>query len=188
MKPVDWTVELRSRAELSEADLAAQRELGRRAWDASSEPDERYPFGIVWAPPTWLALVRDASGALIGRAGVLERTVLWGAEPVRVGGVSSVSTDPARRGQGVASAAVQRLMEFLCADLGARAGLLLASRMGRPVYARLGWQVVDGPLLCAQPDATLNWTTTFPDKPTMAWACGGQRLPKGAIDLQGLPW
>lgn len=183
-----WVVELRRRAELSEPELAEQAELGRRAWAASSEPDARYPSGLVWSPPTWLALVRDPNGRLIGRAGVLERTVRWGEQRTQVGGVSSVSTDPDYRGQGVASAAVSCVATFLCQKLGATAGLLLASRMGTHVYQRLGWQVVDGPLQCDQPAGPLIWTNEFPDKPAMAWTCTGSGLPAGPIDLQGLPW
>jgi GNAT superfamily N-acetyltransferase len=183
-----WDVVLQRQEDLSKADLAEQRELGLRAWAASPEPDERYPRGITWAAPTWLALVRDADGRLIGRAGVLERRVRWGGQAVPVGGLSSVSTDPDYRGQGVASAAVSRLMVFMCDELGAHAGLLLASRMGHPVYARLGWQVVVGPLRCDQPDAPLVWTDVFPDKPAMAWACNGRALPDGEVDLNGLPW
>ena len=182
-----WRPELRRRAELSAAEVAELAELGRRSWAASDEPDARYPGGIVWSPPTWLALVREPGGRLVGRAGVLERAVLWGGVPVLVGGVSSVSTDPDYRGQGVASAAVSSLTTFLCQELRATAGLLLASRMGTPVYRRLGWQVVDGPLQCEQPDGPLLWTTAFPDKPAMAWTCTGA-LPTGPVDLQGLPW
>jgi GNAT superfamily N-acetyltransferase len=183
-----WRAEVRRRADLSDAEIAEQADLGRRAWAASSEPDARYPSGIVWSPPTWLALVRDSSGRLIGRAGVLERTVLWGGLPTPVGGVSSVSTDPDYRGRGVASTAVSSLATFLCEELGATAGLLLASRMGAPVYQRLGWQVVDGPLECQQPDGQLLWTTAFPDKPAMAWTCTRGVLPAGPLDLMGLPW
>jgi GNAT superfamily N-acetyltransferase len=185
-----WRVEIRTRAELQEAELAEQADLGRRSWAASSEPDERYPFGIVWSPPTWLALIRDADdGRLVGRAGLLERTVLWGGLQLSVGGVSSVSTDPDYRGQGVASAAVSSLTTFMCEHLDANVALLLASRMGQPVYASLGWQVAAGPLQCAQPnDRQLVWTTAFPDKPAMAWTCAPGALPVGAIDLQGLPW
>jgi len=180
---------LRRRADLSAAEIAEQADLGRRAWAASTEPDTRYPSGIVWSPPTWLALVRDAaSGRLVGRAGVLERTIRWGGSPTPVGGVSSVSTDPDYRGQGVASAAVSCVAAFLCAELGATAGLLLASRMGAPVYSRLGWRVVDGPLQCDQPAGPLLWTAAFPDKPAMAWTCVPGSLPDGPIDLQGLPW
>lgn len=183
-----WRAEIRLRDELSDGEIAEQADLGRRSWAASSEPDARYPFGIVWAPPTWLALIREPGGRLIGRAGVLERTVLWGGVPTPVGGVSSVSTDPDSRGQGVASAAVSTLATFLCAELGATAGLLLASRMGAPLYQRLGWQVVDAPLQCEQPDGPLLWTSTFADKPAMAWTCAPNALPAGPIDLQGLPW
>jgi GNAT superfamily N-acetyltransferase len=183
-----WNVVLRQRLELSGAELAERQDLGRRAWAASSEPDERYPFGITWAAPTWFALVRDADGRLLGSAGVLERSVRWGGQDLRVGGVSSVSTDPAVRGQGVASAAVGRIMDFLCTELEAHAGLLLASRMGRPVYERLGWQVVGGPLRCEQPEGPLVWTEAFADKAVMAFACAGHVLPDGEIDLNGLPW
>lgn len=179
---------MRPRADLSAAELAEQADLGRRAWAASAETDPRYPFGLTWAPPTWLALVRDSDGRLVGRAGVLERSVRWGDRQVRTGGVSSVSTDPALRGRGVASAAVGRLMTFLCDELEAQVGLLLASRMGRPVYARLGWQVVPGSLRCQQPDGLLVWDDEFPDRPAMAWACPGFDLPPGDVDLQGLPW
>ena len=186
--PAVWQVDVCRRAELSATEIAEQAELGRRSWAASSEPDARYPFGIVWTPPTWLALVREPGGRLIGRAGVLERTVLWGGVPTPVGGVSSVSTDPDFRGQGVASAAVSSLADFLCSELGATAGLLLASRMGAPLYKRLGWQEVSGPLQCEQPQGTLLWTSTFPDKPALVWMCTANPLPAGAIDLQGLPW
>src|SRR5262249_27880121 len=107
-----WEPELRRRAELTADELAEQSDLGRRAWAASAEPDARYPRGIPWSEPTWLALVRAPDGRLIGRAGVLERTVRWNGLLVAVGGVSSVSTDPAFRGQGVASAAVSRVTTF----------------------------------------------------------------------------
>jgi GNAT superfamily N-acetyltransferase len=182
-----WHFELKQRADFSAAELEEQAALGRRTWPASSEPDARYPFGISWSPPTWLALVRDPKGQLVGRAGVLERTVLWDGQPVLVGGVSSVSTDPDYRRQGIASAAVSRLVTHMCEDLNVAAGLLLASRMGAPVYKSLGWQIVEGPLRCDQPNGPLVWTDIFPDKPAMAWACQGT-LPGGLIDLQGLPW
>ena len=186
--PPMWTVEVRPRDELSDAALAEQRALGLRSWAASTEPDERYPFGITWAPPAWLALVRDADGRLVGRAGVLIRHVTWAGREVPIGGVSSVSTDPELWGRGIASLAVSRLMRFLCDDLHAHAGLLLASRMGQPVYARLGWRPLDNPVRCAQPDGDLVWTQAFPGILPMAWPCHGRPLPAGEIDLNGLPW
>ncbi|MBV9174189.1 MAG: GNAT family N-acetyltransferase [Chloroflexi bacterium] len=182
-----WQVTLVRRDELSPETLAEQRELGLRSWAASSEPDERYPFGITWAAPTWLALVRDETGRLVGRAGVLQRQIRWGNEEVPVGGVSSVSTDPDFQGRGIARAGVSRLMRFMSDELGAHAGLLIASEMGRPVYARLGWQVV-GPLRCEQPDGSVDWNAAFPTKLAMAWPCDGHALPSGHIDLLGLPW
>jgi hypothetical protein len=70
-----WEVSLERRDEVSPPALAEQRELGLRAWAASPEPDDRYPFGITWAPSTWLALVRTKDGRLVGRAVVLEQRI-----------------------------------------------------------------------------------------------------------------
>jgi RimJ/RimL family protein N-acetyltransferase len=55
--------------------------------------------------------------------------VRWAGDDVAIGGVSSVSTDPTARRQGVATIAVRRIMDFVCGELGATAGLLLASRV-----------------------------------------------------------
>ena len=183
-----WNVDVVPRDELSEAVLAEQRTLGLRSWAASSEPNERYPFGITWAPPTWLALVRDAESRLVGRAGVLIRDVTWAGSDLRIGGVSSVSTEPELWGRGIASAAVSRLMRFLREDLQTDAGFLLASQMGQRVYARLGWRALDNPVRCAQPTGELVWAKEFPDIAPMAWPCDQRSLPTGEINLNGLPW
>jgi hypothetical protein len=46
---------------------------------------------------------------------------------------------------------------------------------------------VAGPVVCAQPQGTLNWTEELPSKPVLALACNGH-VPQGAIDVRGLPW
>ena len=131
--------------------------------------------------------MRGADGRIVGTGSVIPRTILWGGEPVPVGGISGVATDPHYGGQGVARAALARLVSFMCEELHVVAGLLLASKMGVPRYSHLGWQIVDGPLVCEQPDGPLNWTVTYPDQPPMAWASRPE-LPRGPIHLQGLPW
>lgn len=183
-----WRIEVHKRDSLGEAVLAEQRALGLRSWAASAETTERYPSGIAWTLPTWLALVRDADGRLIGRAGALLRTVTWSGNDVQIGGVSSVSTDPDWWGRGVATAAMSRIMQFLCEDLHAPAALLFASQMGRPVYARLGWRELGNRVRCAQPDGELVWNDEFPAVGAMGWTCGGRDLAEGEINLNGLPW
>jgi GNAT superfamily N-acetyltransferase len=185
-----WHVDVQPRDALNEAVLAELRELGRRSWSASAETTDRYPYAITWAPPTWFALVRDADGRLVGRAGVLLRDVTWGQQQLRVGGVSSVSTAPEVWGRGVASASVSRIMRVLCDELHAEAGLLLASQMGRSVYARLGWREVRATVRCTQPDGELVFTDEFPDVPPMVWSCGDRALADDVTDvnLNGLPW
>jgi hypothetical protein len=182
-----WQVELKLRSEYSEAELQQQSAANRRAWVTSGETDGLYPYGITWSAPTWMAVVRDTDGRIVGAGSLLARTILWGGEPVLVGGISGVATDPDYGGRGVASAALASLVRHMCEELHVVAGLLLASKMGVPRYTHLGWQIVDGPLVCAQPDGPLNWTTTYPEMPGMAWSCRPE-LPRGPIDLQGLPW
>jgi GNAT superfamily N-acetyltransferase len=183
-----WSIEVRRRDTLSDAVLAEQRELGLRSWAASAETTERYPFKIRWATPTWLALVRDTDGRLIGRAGVLVRTVTWAGNDREIGGVSSVSTDPDWWGRGVATASMTRITQFLCEDLRAPVGLLFASQMGRPVYARLGWREVTNRVVCTQPAGDLVWNDEFPSVGAMAWTCDGRDFAEGDINLNGLPW
>jgi GNAT superfamily N-acetyltransferase len=183
-----WSIEVHRRDALTDTIVAEQRRLGLRSWAASPETTERYPFGVTWAAPTWLALVRDTDGRLIGRAGVLLRTVTWADTDVQIGGVSSVSTDPDWWGRGVASAAVSRIMQMLCEDLHAPIGLLFASQMGRPVYRRLGWRELTNRVRCTQPEGDLVWNDEFPSVGAMGWTCDGRELVEGEINLNGPPW
>jgi hypothetical protein len=75
----------------------------------------------------------------------------------------------------------------VCSQLGAELALLFSSEMGVPLYTSLGWRFVAGPVVCAQPQGTLNWTEELPSKPVLALACNGH-VPQGAIDVRGLPW
>jgi hypothetical protein len=79
-------------------------------------------------------------------------------------------------------------MRFLCHELPTDTGLLFASKMGQPVYARLGWRPIDNPVRCTQPDGEMVWADEFPDILPMAWHCNGRPLPAGEINLKGLPW
>jgi GNAT superfamily N-acetyltransferase len=125
---------------------------------------------------------------IVGRAGIVERFIRIGEELMHVGGVSAVATHPDWWRRGVATMALRRASAFVCEELGAHAGLLLATRMAAPLYERIGWRRMNGPLICEQPEEQLRWTEAFPDKPVMGLPCGGREPPDGPIDLCGLPW
>jgi hypothetical protein len=68
-------------------------------------------------------------------------------------------------------------------ELGAEFALLLCRQEVTPVYARLGWKIVDGPTTFWQPGGRLTYSEL-----TMIFECGQQSWPTGPIDLGGLPW
>jgi hypothetical protein len=124
---------------------------------------------------------------LISHAAVVERTISVNRASVRVGGLAAVFTHPERRRRGAASAAVGCASDLVCSQLDAEFALLFSSEMGVPLYTSLGWRPVAGPVVCAQPQGTLNWTLELPSKPVLVLACKGQ-LPEGPIDVLGFPW
>src|SRR5262249_25448693 len=58
-----------------------------------------------------------------------------------IGGVYWVGTTPAARGRGLGEL-VTRIVGHLAVDVGARVVVLQASRMGEPIYRRMGYREV----------------------------------------------
>jgi GNAT superfamily N-acetyltransferase len=184
------SVELRRSDELLDTEREEIRALARVAWGPPEvvAADSAVRRGVVWATDyAWQVLVREADGLLISHAAVVERAISVNGASVRVGGLAAVITHPERRRRGAARLAVRCASEMVCNQLGAELALLFSSEMGVPLYTSLGWRPVAGPVMCAQPQGTLNWTEELPSKPVLALACKGQ-VPDGAIDVRGLPW
>jgi predicted acetyltransferase len=120
---------------------------------------------------------------LVSRLGIVERVVLVSEQAVQVGGISGVITHPEWRGRKIASAVLKKAVEFMTNELNVEFILLLCRQKVAPVYARLGWEPVDGPTIFWQPGGKL----TYP-KLTMILECGRKSWPTGPIDLCGLPW
>ena len=114
---------------------------------------------------------------------IINRMATVGGVSLRLGGIGGVATHPEWRGRGLATLALRLaevwLRELLLADF----GLLICSQARRPFYERLGWRVVDGPLVFDQPTGKV----TFGDV-TMVLPCLRSEWPTGTIDLRGLPW
>jgi GNAT superfamily N-acetyltransferase len=183
-------VEVRRRDDVSERQRDELREVGRQAWNTSEEGGRILARGITWADGefAWVVLVRDDEGQLVSRAWMLERTILVGGRPLRAGGIGGVATRPEFWRQGAATRALQAAAQFLCGELRVAFGLLFSSRMAVPLYERLGWRIIRGPVVFDQPGGKLSWTEEFPENPPMALPCRGEEIPEGPVDLCGLPW
>ena len=103
------------------------------------------------APKSWRVLVWDGD-RLVSSVGVLERTITVAGQPIRVGGIGSVGTDPSYRGRGLATDAMTAAMTFVCGELGAASGFLLCREHVAGFYARLSWSRVAAPVVFEQPD------------------------------------
>jgi aminoglycoside 2'-N-acetyltransferase I len=142
-------------------------------------------FGHIpyqWAKPNWYVLTLSED-KLISCLGILERVVAVDGQPIQLAGIGSVMTHPEWRGRGIASALLEKTAAFIRGDLGVQFGLLLCRKEVVPLYAKLGWKLVEGPTIFDQPTGKM----TYP-RLTMVLPCGEKEWPTGPIDLCGLPW
>lgn len=165
------------------------RELAARVWGPPEQRAKRFPsLRLTWAGPSgWIVRVRD-EGQLVSSVGIVQRTVLRRERCVDIGGISGMMTDPAHQRRGFGRAAMERAADFILQELRAEMGLLLSSESAVPFFLRLGWRVIEGPVLCEQPEGTLDFTEAFPHEPAMVLVPAGHAVPTGTINLRGLPW
>src|SRR5919202_2170191 len=140
-------VELRRSEELTAQDRDQLGDLFSQVWGAPVNAGRTTVGAITWAVGApWAVLVRDDDGDMVCHVGILERTILVGGCPFRVGGIARVATFPEWRRRGAATLAMRKAAEFMRHELDVDFGLLFPSRMAAPLYARLGWRAVKGPL------------------------------------------
>lgn len=139
--------------------------------------------GYEWAHSEWHVLLM-IDGQPVSHAELVERTGTVNSQPVHLGGVGGVTTLPEWRGRGLATAVMGAATAFLRDRLGVAFGLLICGKGTAPLYRRLGWEIVEGPLLFDQRGGKV----TFSDGVTMVLPCTEKTWPTGTIDLCGLPW
>jgi predicted acetyltransferase len=122
-------------------------------------------------------------GNLVGRIGILQRTISVGQELLPVAGICGVVTISEYRGRGIASALLGESVAFIKRRLGLPFALLTCNLRLEVFYQRLGWKTVCGPTIFTQPGGvrTCGGLTMIVECETRPW-------PEGAIDLCGLPW
>jgi GNAT superfamily N-acetyltransferase len=135
-----------------------------------------------WSDVNWHVMLR-VDGQLVSHVEIVERTGTVDGEPVKLGGIGGVVTLPEWRGRGLATAALARATALMRDELQVAFGLLICGQNMIPFYGRLGWHVVEGPLVFDQPDGKVVF-----DDVTMVLPCASEFWPAGTIDLCGLPW
>jgi GNAT superfamily N-acetyltransferase len=175
-------------AVVSTEELEAWRRLQARVYP----PDEaRMGAELQWAKsePTDYFIRLWVAGGLRACAWLTQRTVAIGEREALVAGVRGVMTDPGYRRLGLGRIVMQRTHELMRSFVDCDFGLLFSSVMAVPFYLSLGWQTVDGPVMCDQPDGRINYTERLPTAPVMVRMRDPRlRPPSGAIDVMGPPW
>jgi predicted acetyltransferase len=137
---------------------------------------------LVYAGAEWYA-VGLLEESLIGRVGILERTISVGQELLPAGGICGVVTAPEFRRHGIASAMLEESVFFIKNNLHLPFALLTCRSELEVFYQKLGWKTVTGPTVFTQPDGLLTCRGL-----TMVTELGSRVWPEGPIDLRGLPW
>jgi predicted GNAT family N-acyltransferase len=175
--------ELRPVADLTAGEQAAVRTLALAVYPP--EASAAWPGrAIEWAPHQWGVIAWGADGAVVCYTGVILRDARWNDRAVRVGGIGGVKTHPASRGQGLATTAIKRALDFFLEQGDVDLGLLVCEPGLVPFYARRGWGRFTGELLVAQRRATVPFKWNLP----MTTAVRLEEPIAGTIDLQGPPW
>jgi GNAT superfamily N-acetyltransferase len=137
----------------------------------------------TWAGPEWSVMVK-AKGRVVSHAGIQLRVVRVGEQRVLVGGIGGIMTLPAWRGRGFARAALRKAVAFLDHWLGVPFALVICPAEAAAFLRRLGWQLVDAPIVCDQAGRQVALSGE------VALVLPGQAgaWPPGPIDLCGPPW
>jgi GNAT superfamily N-acetyltransferase len=175
----EYLLEIQAKIEIRSVDSLSDYERWQiRSWQSQVFDLESEQFSAV----DWYILVSH-DDHWVSMLEIVERVATVGGQPVNLGGIGSVTTLPAWRGHGFSSAALRTAATFMREELGVHFGLLLCMETVVPFYERLGWRVVEAPLVYDQPSGKLT-----SDQVTMILPCGESEWPKGPIDLCGLPW
>ncbi len=155
---------------------------------AELEGDEVDPFDgagttVQFRPKDRHVALRDDEGRLIASAGLTLAEVEVSGARLPVVGIGGVIVNAAHRGRGLARTVVTAALERAAAT-GRDFAVLFChpDRMG--LYERLGFQVVDEPVIVRQPDGYAPMTMRTMWRPLRT----GARWPAGRPILHALPF
>jgi len=117
-------------------------DFGRVAWSDGSLTEDRFRDRMHEVPEETTHFVRSAGSLLVSHVQVIPIALDGRDGQLLIGGVSSVMTYPAFRGEGHASALLQRSAEHIEAT-GMSLGMLFCDHDTIPFYGRLGWHALE---------------------------------------------
>jgi GNAT superfamily N-acetyltransferase len=183
-------IDLRLWRDLSPEDLAEYEAL----LDTVSPQEERdrgIAQRLTWAPvdpaSTWVVRVRHER-RLVSCVALIVRDVVASGRSMRAAGIRGLRTHPEHRRQGFGTAAMERATEFVWERLKPDLAILLSSVMAVPLYERLGWRSIEGPVFCEQTEGRVCYSEVIPEAPVMVLIPAGAEWPTGEIDLRGFPF
>ena len=177
---MDIRTEIRSQSSLTETE---QKQLDAIFAAFPDEMDEgRLGSEFQWAPADLLVLAYWGD-QLAAHLSLQERLCQIGGQPMLLAGIGGLATHPEYRDRGLGSAAMRRAAALLREEMRVDFGHLVCTQGMAPFYARLGWAVVPGPILVAQPAGQVRLPAT-----AMVLPVRRSDWPGGVIDLCGLPW
>ena len=168
-------VEIKSAKSLTQAEQQEVDALMKRAF--TGEEDD-----LVWSEVDWYIWLRE-DGVMVSILEIITRTVTVDEQPLLVGGIGGVGTDPAWRGRGLASQCMCSAIDFIHSTIEADYGLLICDQHLVSFYSVLGWEVINDPVYFDQPSG--KWKN---NALTLVYALTRRPWPKGKVDMNGLPW
>lgn len=142
------------------------------------------PWGhIVFAHADLRVLIDAPEGELACHVGIYFRTINWNGHDIHVGGIGGVMTRADRRGQGLASLALDAAIETLRANEAVRFAMLFCEPHNFAFYQARGWHPFTGEVYCEQPDGRIRFDLMTPFVRDIRHAPRG-----GVVDLKGLPF
>jgi GNAT superfamily N-acetyltransferase len=135
------TKDLRALAEQRRSMFLDMHAPSKKALAVHDRAFPRWARREMLAKRLYCFLAEDEHGEIVGGGSVWLREVqpFPGFKGGRVPYLMSMYTRPNLRGKGVATAIVQRAISW-CRSRGYDSMTLHASRMGRPLYEKLGWE------------------------------------------------
>jgi GNAT superfamily N-acetyltransferase len=135
------TKDLRALAEQRRSMFLDMHAPSKKALAVHDRAFPRWARREMLAKRLYCFLAEDKHGEIVGGGSVWLREVqpFPGFKGGRVPYLMSMYTRPNLRGKGIATAIVQRAISW-CRSRGYDSMTLHASRMGRPLYEKLGWE------------------------------------------------
>jgi ribosomal protein S18 acetylase RimI-like enzyme len=145
--------------------------------------------GVQWAQQRdWRVIAWDGDdwGGVVD---IVMRDITAGGLAVKVGGIGNVMTQPAKRGRGLAKAAMRHAQNAICQDLGADAGVLFCLREMVNFYSALGWEDMGRLITYRQDNGAHIFDTRHQQEGcAMVRPCRDFKMPHGPMDIKGRLW